>query len=78
MLCPITGGSTAQPSPHKGSPAGDGGAFFNMRPSAGQKHAMGQSIYVFRLPLRPRRLAQGSVALDHHRPGARTVAKGQA
>ena len=30
-----------------------------------------------RSPLRQRRLAQGPVALDHHRPSARTVAKGQ-
>jgi hypothetical protein len=55
-----------------------GGAFFNMRPSAGQKHAIDQSICVFRSSLRPRRLAQGPVMLDHHRPDARTVAKGQA
>jgi hypothetical protein len=30
----------------------------------------------YQSPLRPRRLAQGPVALDHHRPGARTVAEG--
>src|SRR5271166_1866540 len=32
----------------------------------------------YRSPLRLRRLAQGPVELDHHRPGAPTVAEGQA
>jgi hypothetical protein len=36
------------------------------------------SILRIRLPLRPPRLVQCPVALDHHRPGARTVAESQA
>jgi hypothetical protein len=46
--------------------------------SSGREDGFRRRLMAARLPLRPRRLAQGPVGLDHHRPGARTVAEGQA
>jgi hypothetical protein len=52
-------------------------SFHKNGPSAGED-GFGKLAGGYRSPLRLRRLAQGPVALDHHRPGARTVADGQA
>jgi hypothetical protein len=46
--------------------------------SSGREDGFRRRLMAARLPLRPRRLVQCPVALDHHRPGARTVAESQA